>query len=1465
MTTVDDRVVALHFDNKNFQAAVRSTITDLDNLKKGLKLDGATKGLQDINAAGKQVQLGHIASSVQAISDKFKAMSVIGVTALATVANKAVTAGSILLKSLTLDPIIAGFREYETNIGSIQTVLANTGREGAKGLQEVNSALDQLNEYADKTIYNFSQMARNIGTFTAAGVSLETATSAIKGISNLAAVSGSNAEQASAAMYQLSQAISAGKVSLEDWNSVVNAGMGGKVFQDSLMETARVHGVAIDQMVKDEGSFRLTLQKGWLTSEILTETLSKFTGDLNASQLKTMGYNDQQIAGILKMGQVAQDAATKVKTMSQLISTIQEAVGSGWARTWQILFGDFNEARDLFTNLSDVIGGFVQRSNESRNKVLSDWKELGGRTVLIEGISNAFKALISVVKPIGDAFRQIFPATTAKQLYDLTVSFRNFTAGLKMGEESASNLKRTFAGVFAVLDIIGMVVKEAVKMLLKLFGVASEGSGSILKITGSIGDFLVGIRNAIKNGDGLVKLFESIGKVLALPIGLLKSFASAVGNLFDKFDGQGAAKAVTGVFAKFEPLTTLSDKIVTLWGRVGSIVSKVSDSIEPIITRLVLMFTKMGSAVSEAMGGLDFGDVLGGINTGLFAGVVLMLKNLIGGGGAGGIFDSINDTFQQLTDTLGAMQNTLRAATLLEIAIAVGILALSVSKLSTIDADGLTRALTAMTIMFTQLFASMAIFEKVANIADMGKMGLITGAMILLAIAVNILSTAVKKLADLSWEELAKGLIGVTVVLGGLVAAVKFMPDDKKLMASSLALVVLASAVKILASAVTDLSGLSWEEMAKGLIGVGAILAALVLFTKFAEADKAGLLQGAGILLLATGIKVMASAITQLSGLSWEEIGRGLVAMAGGLALMAAALYILPPSSILSAAAILVVAMSLSMIGDAIKKMAGMSWSEIGRGLTVMAGALTLIAAALWAIPPTALLSAAGVLVVAASLGMIADGLKSMAKMSWTEIAKGLVTLGGALLIISVAMIAMTGTVGGAVALLIVAASLAVLAPILQMFGQMSWAEIGKGLLVLASALAIIGAAGYLLAPVVPALVGLGVAIALIGVGTLAAGVGVLAFATALTALSVSGAAGTAALVAMVKALAGLIPEVMAKVGEGIAAFARSIALAQPQIMNALVTVLLSIIQAIETLTPKIVQTMYKLLQMLLETIAKHLPAMIDAGVKILNGFLDGIARNIGSVVTKAVDVVVAFINAVKNNQGRVIQAGVDFIISYVNGLADAIRNNSARMGEAGANLASAMVEGMIRGLAAGAGRIASRARQIAQDALNAAKSALDIGSPSKEMFKMGEFFDQGFVNGLLSLSSEVKKTAGGVGRGALDAITDSLSEIKTAVDSDLNLTPSIVPVIDLSEVRKTPRDISRILNGMTPITFDTSRNSAQDISESDAFDPTYDGDDGDAQIGVVYNQYNSSPKALSSAEIYRQTKNQLSTVTRDL
>ena len=922
MSSIDERVVRLTLDNAQFERAAAATLKSLEALNKGLKLEGATKGLADVASASKNISLSHLETGVQNISDRFRAMSVIAITALSTIAHQAISTGTSLIRSLTVDPIKTGLQEYETNLNSIQTILANTGREGKQGLAEVTAALQELNEYSDQTIYNFSEMAKNIGTFTAAGVKLEVATQAIKGIANLAAISGSNSQQAASAMYQLSQALAAGKVSLMDWNSVVNAGMGGKVFQDSLMETARVHGVAIDKMVEDAGSFRLTLEKGWLTSEILTETLAKFTGDLTRDQLLTMGYTEQQIEGILKMGRTAKAAATEVKTASQLISTLREAAGSGWARTWELIFGDFDEAKKLWTGVNNIVGEFIKGSADARNKVIGDWKEMGGRTVLIEAIGNAFNALLAVAKPIRDAFRDIFPAVTGEQLYKITVAIRDFTAGLKISSTTADNLKRTFAGVFALLSLGWDIVREGVSFLLRLFGVVTEGSGGILEFTGNLGDFIVGLRNAIKQGKGIENFFEGLTKFIEPPIRLLKSIATTISSLFDGFDGVGAAKGLTSFFNKVALAEGLGSRIQAIWEGVFNILDNVFKKFSGTAGGITEFFDGLTEKVATSLQGINLQGIVAALGGGAIAALILSLRGLV---------NNVSDIFDGITDSLGAMQNTLRAATLLQIALAIGVLTASVAVLSKIDTAGLTRSLSAITVMFTQLLAAMLIFEKLSGFKGFAKMPFVAASMILLGGAIVVLAVAVKMLADLQWEELGRGLAGVTGLLAAVIATVKLMPPSSGLFTTALGLIALGAAIHILVGAVTDLAAFSWEELAKGLVGVGALLGALVLFTKFADASKGGVLQSAGIILLAVGIKILASAVKDFAKMDWAEIGRGLTVLAGALTVVTAALMLIPPTAPLAAAGVLVVAISLGLVGKALEQMAGMSWDEIGR------------------------------------------------------------------------------------------------------------------------------------------------------------------------------------------------------------------------------------------------------------------------------------------------------------------------------------------------------------------------------------------------------------------------------------------------------------------------------------------------------------------------------------------------------
>ena len=439
-TTIDTRVVEMRFDNKQFESGVSTTMSTLDKLKQKLHLDGASKGLENVSSAAKKVDMSGLSRGIETVSSRFSALDVIGVTALANITNSAINAGKRMVSALTIDPIKSGFQEYETQMNAIQTILANTQSKGST-LDDVKAALDELNKYADLTIYNFTEMTRNIGTFTAAGIDLETSVSAIQGIANLAAVSGSNSQQASTAMYQLSQALASGTVKLMDWNSVVNAGMGGEIFQNALKETSALLGTGAEAAIEAEGSFRESLRTGWLTSEVLTETLKKFTtsganeyvaeytglsvdavqaalesaeaqyGEADAVKYaakalaEKSGKNAEEIESTLQMAKTAQDAATKVKTFTQLWDVMKEAVQSGWARTWQIIIGDFEEAKSLLTPISDFFTGVIGKFSDARNNLLE--------SALGKGFADLADKINKVAKPAKEVIDTVENVTSA--------------------------------------------------------------------------------------------------------------------------------------------------------------------------------------------------------------------------------------------------------------------------------------------------------------------------------------------------------------------------------------------------------------------------------------------------------------------------------------------------------------------------------------------------------------------------------------------------------------------------------------------------------------------------------------------------------------------------------------------------------------------------------------------------------------------------------------------------------------------------------------------------------------------------------------------------------------------------------------------------------------------------------------------------------------------------------------------
>lgn len=1258
-TTVDERVVEMRFDNKQFEQNIQTSLSSLDKLKKSLNLEGAAKGLETVNDAANKCSgnMSPLSNAVETVRVRFSALEVMAITALQNITNSALAAGKNLVSAFTIDPIKTGFEEYETQINAVQTILANTSSKGTT-LDQVNNALDELNHYADMTIYNFTEMTRNIGTFTAAGVDLDTSVAAIKGIANLAAVSGSNSQQASTAMYQLSQALAAGTVKLQDWNSVVNAGMGGQVFQDALKETAKVHGIAIDEMIKDEGSFRETLSKGWLTSDILTETLAKFTGDLNEDQLRTMGYTDDQIKSIMEMGKTANDAATKVKTFTQLFDTLKEAAQSGWTQSWEIIVGDFEEAKELLTEVSDTFSAVINASADARNKMLQDWKDLGGRTMMIEAVKNVFEGLVSVAKPVREAFNEIFPPMTGKQLAEITERIRDLTAKFKMGEESSKNLKNTFKGVFAVLDIVGQAFKAVAGGVGELIGLFLPAGNGVLSLTGSFGEYLVKLDETVKKTDVFGKAVSTVVDIVKTAITFVKTagekvkeFGKAAGEKFDfpGFElfhsflervhdrmaqiGDGAGKMKSGVIVAFEMMGEALEKckflkvMEALWIAVKVIAGGIADAVG----------TMMGT-LAEKLGNADFSGVLDILNSIAVGGIAVSISKFLKSvteplEGLNGVLEGVTGILDGVRGCFEAYQTNLKAGTLLKIGAAIALLAGSIVAISLIDSDKLSASLGAITVLFANLLGAMAIFNKISS--DTGKVSKACTAMIAMSVAVSILAGALKKVSDLDWGELARGLVGIAGLTAIVVASSKAMASgQKQVMKGATSLIIFGVAIKILASACKDLSRLQWDELGRGLTGVGVLFAEIAVFLRVAKFNGKMISTATGIVILSAAMKVLASACKDFGQMEWSEIGKGLAGIGGLLAELAVFTNLAGNAKHVMSTGVALIAIGAAMkiFASAVKDFGQLQWDEIGRGLTAMGGALAEVAIAVNLMPKNMIGIGTGLVIVGGALEIIANCMSKFGGMQWEEIGRGLTVMGGALAELAISLNFMKGTLGGSAALLVASGALAVLAPVLSILGALSWEAIAKGLISIAGAFTIIGVAGAVLTPLVPTILALSGAFALIGVGVLTIGAGLLAAGTGLsalaigfTALATAGAAGATAIVAaltvIVTGIAGLIPAVLTKVGEGIIAICKVIAAGAPAIGEAVKAVVLTLIDVFVSCVPQLADGALQLVVGVLAALVTYTPQIVDLAFKFLIGILDGIASNLPSLIKAGVDV----------------------------------------------------------------------------------------------------------------------------------------------------------------------------------------------------------------------------------------------------
>ena len=918
-TSIDDKIVSLKFDNSDFAQKAEKTIGSIEKLNKVLDFSNhirGGKGLESLSQAIKGNDLSGMEKSVSTIAERFSNLGIIGVTALQNITNKAVDAGTRLVKSLTIDPIKSGLNEYELKMGSMRTILASTRNEfnsEAEAVKSINERLNELNKYSDETIYSFSDMTNNIGKFTNAGVKLDVAVQAIKGISNEAAISGANANEASRAMYNFSQALSAGYVKLIDWKSIENANMATKEFKEQLIETAvatgtltkkgNVYLTSKGKEITATKNFNDSLQDQWMTTEVLTTTLNNYATDVTRmtksertayeEKLKSIGYTDKQIKKIEETGTKAYQAAAEITTWSKLVDTLQEAVQSGWAQTFEILFGNIKEATKLWTGFGNAISSIIGKMSDARNNYLQAWKDAGGRKALLDGIANVLKYIGSLLKPIGEAFREVFPPASGKALAEATIRFNNFSKSLHANKETIANIKDTFKGLFSVVGLAKTAFTQLASAIIPAGSAASSFAEIVSSVTGYLGRLLSSLTELIKQSGIIETTASRVRDIVQMLIGLLKDLGDGIqsflapinrksNNSIDDF-----AKSMKGVSDSADAVKSKTKTFENLREAMAGL----GDS--PTTKKL----SKFRTEFESAFGITDTDSLAKGLLGILkIIGIVWLVKkgwdklSSLGNafGKAKGVFSSMTEGTKSLKQTLVDTSFTMKSIsrnvqmqTFSTMAKSISLLATAVTVLSKIPKNDLKKALISIGIISGVLVALVKLtMSSEFSAKTVSAFGALASAFISVGVAMNLIAAAAKILASIKPADLIKA----GVAMGAFMLAISVLTKHAKgSLRGAITFAIVATSVGVgltmLLPSIILLSNISVGDLVKTGLAISSFIILLSKTASYIGKDKIKIGQ---FILLSAAVAILAPAISTLSSIPFlgavkAAVGIGLV------------------------------------------------------------------------------------------------------------------------------------------------------------------------------------------------------------------------------------------------------------------------------------------------------------------------------------------------------------------------------------------------------------------------------------------------------------------------------------------------------------------------------------------------------------------------------------------------------------
>lgn len=1185
--TIDQKVVEMQFDNAQFEKNVSTSMSTLEKLKQSLNFDGASKSFENIERAANNVSFEKIASGVEALENRFSTMGIAGMRVIGNMTDAMIGFVKKGINFVT-DSVIQGGKKRAMNLENAHFQLQGLLKDEAA----VQAIMKNVNDSVDGTAYSLDAAAKVASQYAATGMRAgDKMFSALRAVAGVAAMTNSEYEETG-----------------EIFTTVAGNGrLMGKQLNQLASRGLNAAATLATYLNKSESEVREMVSKGKISFETFAAAMDDAFGEHAKKANETF------------TGALSNVKAALARIGALFISPLIEQNGA-FVKLFNTLREKINDIKSAMVPIADSVTKTVMNM---ANKLSGFIAKIDAK-MLIESLKNSLDGLMSIIKPIKEAFIEIFPPITAQHLLKITEYIRDLTAKFKLNDKQAAKLKSTFKGLFSIIKLGISVVTKIVSAVATLVGKLFGFSGSILDITGSLGDFVSRIITSITKSNLFGKSVDKITGFLGKAIDKTKEFTEAITNKIK--------------------LPNYFDKFVNVIKKIGEVISKVAKKVSSAASGI-------GKAIWDIFlnGGLD--NLVGLVNGGIFTSFLLDLKEFTEGlkdfkkeakkeaKNSGGIKDSIVKVLNSVKDCLEDWQKNIKAGTILKIAIAVAVLAAALLTISKVPVEKLGTSLGAVTALFGETLGALALFEKING--DYNGAYKAVAIIVAMSLSLLILASAVKKLSDLGWEGLAEGVIGVSALMYALVGAAKLMSKGgKDISKGAYQLVIMAVALKIMASVCKDLSKLSLEGLGKGVSSIAVILLEFAGFAALMQLiDTDELMRSSfSLILIGVAMEIFADACAKFGNMEWVDLGKAGAAIAGILLIASGFGKLSQYSGDIknSSIALILIGVAMEIFADVCTKFGQLEWEQLAKAGAAIAGILMLVNdfnSISEESGDDIIKSAISLAIIGVALEILQDALGKMGNISWEEYGKQMAVLGGSLAILSIAIRAMKDSIEGAAALIITSVALTILAGALAILGAMSWGSIIKGLVAIAGTLAILGVAGYLLEPLVPVIVALTGAVALFGLGCLAAGAGVVILSAGLTALSgalVAAATGIiSALTIIVVGILKIIPSIIEVLTDTIVVICEVITRSASAIGKALKTLILVLVDVIVECVPAIALGALKLILGVLESLAKYTPQIIDLLFKFLIGVLEGVAKNLPQLIQAAVDVFMSFFSGV--------------------------------------------------------------------------------------------------------------------------------------------------------------------------------------------------------------------------------------------